>query len=462
MQVETFSRLAGMAIHHSQLLDTLSKQARYDSLTGLPNRVLFQDRLEQAIHQAQRTDLNVGVLFLDLDGFKHINDTLGHHVGDKLLVEASNRLRDMLRQADTLARMGGDEFTLLLPALKDPAHAGRVAEKCLTSLREPFHILEHELFVTGSLGISVYPQDAKDPGQLHRNADAAMYQAKARGKNGFAYFTPDLNLRAQERLELEGLLRRALDQGEFQLYYQPQFRHDGSLSGCEALLRWFHPRLGPISPARFIPVAEENGFILPIGNWVLREACRQLAAWEAPPDFLMAVNVSSLQFQREDWIDVVAEILTDTGLAAGRLELELTESLVMDNPQQAATRLAALLKLGVRVAVDDFGTGYSSLSYLQRLPLDTLKIDQSFVRDIFPSDDQPSSGPIVQTIVALARSLNLSLMAEGVETEAQAEYLRALACEGMQGYLFGRPMPAEDFVKFFKARDAIVERAAGD
>ncbi len=455
--LEVFARMAGMAINHRRLLDTLSHQARFDTLTNLPNRALFQDRLQQAFQQSRRNRSLLGLLFLDLDGFKHINDTLGHHVGDQLLVEVSRRLQSLLRATDTLARMGGDEFTVVLPNLKEAPNASKVAMKCLRALGDPFLLQGHELFISASIGISLYPQDALEPDQLQRNADAAMYQAKAKGKNGYSYFTPDLNQRAQERMELEGLLRRAMENGEFLLHFQPQFRVDGTLLGCEALLRWDQPRLGMISPARFIPLAEENGLILPLGEWVLREACRHVAGWHrrGHRDLVIAVNVSSLQFEREDFVHTVAEVLAAEDLDPRYLELELTESLVMQNPRQAALRLGALRNLGVRIAVDDFGTGYSSLSYLQRLPLDTLKIDQSFVRDIYPKDPStPSSAPIVETIVALARSLKLSLMAEGVETEAQKLFLENLRCEGIQGYLFAKPMAAQTFGVFLTEQAA--------
>lgn len=452
--MELFARMAGMAINHRHLLDTLAHQARYDSLTSLPNRALFQDRLQQAIAQARRTGETVGLLFLDLDGFKHINDTLGHHVGDQLLVGVAQRLQALIRSSDTLARMGGDEFTIVMPNLqKEIQGASRVAQKCLQALATPFNLQGHELFIGTSIGISLFPQDASEPDQLQRNADAAMYQTKAKGKNGFTFFTPDMNERAQERLEMEGLLRKALDQQEFSLHFQPQFRLDGSLSGCEALVRWEHPRMGMISPGRFIPVAEENGLILPLGAWVLREACRCMAGWvrQGFQGLSIAVNVSSLQFEQDDFVIQVEAALASERLNPNQLELELTESLVMESPQQNARRLEALRGLGVRIAVDDFGTGYSSLSYLQRLPLDTLKIDQSFVRDIYPgSPDLVSSAPIVETIVGLARSLRLSLMAEGVETEAQREFLTGLACEGMQGFLLGRPMDSASFGSFLE------------
>ncbi len=453
--MELFARMAGMAIHHRQLLETLAFQARYDTLTNLPNRSLFQDRLQQALHQARRTDGLVGLMFLDLDGFKHINDTLGHHVGDLLLVAVAQRLQGLLRATDTLARMGGDEFTLVLPNIKGAQGAGLVAQKCLQALQVPFQIHGHELFIGASIGISLFPQDATEADQLQRNADAAMYQTKAKGKNGFSFFTSDLNTRAQERLEVEGLLRRALENREFELQFQPQFSSDGGLVGCEALLRWVQPRLGRIPPAKFIPIAEENGMILPIGEWVLREACGLMSAWHSAghAGLRVAVNVSSLQFQMETFVEQVAEILDSTGLEAHYLELELTETLVMENPAQTARRLKDLRALGVRIAVDDFGTGYSSLSYLQRLPLDVLKIDQSFVRDIHPAAPQvPSSAPIVQTIVALARSLGLALMAEGVETQEQRAFLEELRCEGMQGYFFARPMDPQDFLAFAAAR----------
>jgi diguanylate cyclase (GGDEF)-like protein len=440
------SGLAALAIGHRQLADNLNHQAHHDALTDLPNRFLFRDRLNQAIAHARREDHRVGVLFLDLDGFKHINDTLGHQQGDNVLMATTRRIRRLLRETDTLARMGGDEFTLILPGMKSVADATRMAERCLESLRRPIPMDGHELYVTGSIGIALFPDDARDAEQLQRNADAAMYRAKARGKNCFEFFTPALTAGSRELLDLRADLHHALEEGQLSLHYQPQYRADGVLLGFEALMRWHHPRHGAIPPSRFIPIAEESGLILAIGQWALEHACRQMAQWQASgvAHLLMAVNLSAVQLQQEDWTRTVARILDATGLPAASLELELTESLVMQDVQSTARHLRELRELGVRVAIDDFGTGYSSLNYLRQLLVDTLKIDRSFISEIEASADTGLHYPIIRSIIELGHSLGLSLIAEGVETEHQASILRALGCDGLQGHLFAPPMTASD------------------
>lgn len=440
--LEMASRLAAVAIEQRQLNDQLAYQARHDALTGLPNRFQIEERLQQALAQARRHDWLVAVLFIDLDRFKQINDTLGHSVGDALLRQVSRRLESCLRKSDSLARMGGDEFTLVLSELKDPQDALRVAQKLLDALRAPFKVEAYELFVTASIGISVYPRDGKDAATLQRNADNAMYRAKNKGKNSCQFFTADLGAAALEQLEIENALRRAMDNGELQLYYQPQLEMSGKLAGLEALLVWNHGRLGVIPPSQFIPVAEESGLIVQIGAWVLAEACRQSAAWHrAGYDAIkVAANVSPMQFARADFIETVAQALTQSGLDPSLLELELTESVVMRDIEESSRQMERLRALGVSISIDDFGTGYSSLSYLRRLPIDTLKIDRSFVKEL---EVDSNTMPLVQAIVSLAHGLGLSVVAEGVESETQLEALRAVGCDKVQGYLLGQPQPVQ-------------------
>ena len=436
------TRLAAIAIEQRQLTDKLAYQAQHDALTGLPNRALFEDRLHRALAQARRQGWLAAVLFVDLDRFKQINDTLGHSVGDSLLQQVARRLEGCVRRTDTLARMGGDEFTLLLTELRDQQYVLTVAQKLLDALQAPFQVDTYELFITASIGVSVYPRDGKDAATLQRNADSAMYRAKNRGKNNFQLFIPEINASALESLEIENALRRALENDEFQLRYQPQVSIDGGLTGLEALLVWNHPKLGIISPTQFIPVAEECGLIVPIGSWVLKQACSQAAEWRRAglPPVKVSVNVSATQFTRAGFADAVAGILEETGFDAGSLELELTESVVMNNVEESSRQMSRLRTLGVCIAIDDFGTGYSSLSYLRNLPIDTVKIDQSFLVEL---ESEPNAMPLLRAIVALAHSLSLSVVAEGVETEQQLEALRQVGCDRVQGYLTGEPMPAD-------------------
>ena len=444
--VQLFISYAGAAVEQRELADQLAHQATHDTLTGLPNRALFEDRLEQAIRGAGRHGGSVALLVVDLDGFKRVNDSLGHHAGDELLRQVARRFRGRLRAGDTLSRMGGDEFTVVLTDLRAPSDAVRIGGELLETLEAAFSVDGGELFVTCSIGVSVYPEDGHDAATLQRHADVAMYRAKAAGRNALRCFTPEMNETARERLELEGRLRWALELGEFELYYQPQVTLGGEPVAVEALVRWRHPSLGLVPPAKFIPAAEQSGLIVAIGTWVLSEACRQAALWcDAGRPVRVAVNVSPLQFARPDFFETVRQALNGAGLAPQLLEVELTESLVMRDPDESARQMEQLRTLGVRVAVDDFGTGYSSLSYLHRLPIDALKIDRSFVAEL---EARRGTQALVQAIVALAQALDLTVVAEGVETAVQLEFLRTLGCDLAQGYLFARPMPADEVSAF--------------
>ena len=436
------ARLAAVAIENRHLTDQLSHQAQHDGLTGLPNRLLFQDRLGQAIAHAQRVRQHVAVLYMDLDRFKHINDTLGHSSGDALLRQVAERLRSCIRREDTLARLGGDEFTMVIGNLTEAAGATHVARKILDALRDPFHVDGRELFTSISVGISLFPGDGESEETLMVNADVAMYRAKDMGRDNFQWFASDMNARAKDRMDLEGQLRHALAMGQLSLAYQPQYGPSGEVRGFEALMRWQHPVLGEISPSRFIPLAEDSGLIVPMGEWALREACAQTQAWRhAGYPVRISVNVSAAQFKRADWVDTVRAALRDTRLAPDALELEITESLLMQNVSETSANLFELRTMGIGVAIDDFGTGYSSLSYLHTLPVTTLKIDQSFVRNIGrAAAPGQEDAPIIRTIIALARNFGMSVVAEGVETQAQHELLLRLGCDGLQGYLLQAPL----------------------
>ncbi|MCC7175372.1 MAG: EAL domain-containing protein [Bryobacterales bacterium] len=451
-------RLAAIAIEQRQLTERLAHQAQHDALTGLPNRALFEERLHQALAQAKAQGWHLAVLFIDLDRFKQINDTLGHDTGDALLQQVAQKLELRLRKTDTLARMGGDEFTVLLTELRDPQYALKVAQKLLDCVREPFHAGGYELFVTASIGVSAYPQDGRDAATLQRNADGAMYRAKSLGRNNVQAFLPEIGVMALESLELENALRKAIEHDEFQLRYQQQTDLAGKLVGLEALLVWNHPKLGVIPPRQFIPVAEESGLIVPIGNWVLREACRQRAQWQGGgrSQVTVAVNVSAVQFTRKGFVETVAEALRDAGLDPALLELELTESVIMRDVHESARQMERLRSLGVSLAIDDFGTGYSSLSYLRILPIDTLKIDRSFLREV---DSDPNTMPLVKAIVALAHSLHLRVVAEGVETQRQLDALRTVACDRVQGFLIGEPVGAEAATELYRASTSAASSA---
>ncbi len=423
----------------------LEHLAHFDPLTDLPNRLLFHSRLEHALEQAKRHSQRLAVLFIDLDRFKTVNDSLGHPAGDELLVNVARRIRARLRDEDTLARLGGDEFVILLEQVGEAQLAAIVAQDLLQIMAMPVQLSGgHEVFIGGSIGISLYPDDAGEAVQLVRNADAALYQAKEEGRNTYRFYTESLTRVAQERLALEAQLRRALERDEFVLHYQPQVDvADNRLIGVEALVRWQRPEDGLIPPAQFIPLAEETGLIVELGEWVLRHACSQMRAWldQGLPPFTLAVNLSSRQFQQGDLAARVRAVLEQTGLPAHLLELEITESAIMEQGNQAVVGLDALKALGVRLAIDDFGTGYSSLAYLKRFAVDTLKIDRSFVRDI--PDDQ-NDMQIAASIIGMAHNLHLQVLAEGVETEAQLGFLQIHGCNTYQGYLFSRPLPAEE------------------
>jgi diguanylate cyclase (GGDEF)-like protein len=434
--------------HNAQLEKAnaqLEHAATHDSLTGLPNRVLLADRLAQATAQSERYSRGFAVMVVDLDRFKSINDSLGHIAGDELLKEMASRLSQQLRKADTLARLGGDEFVLVLNEISGPRDAETVASKVLAGMAQPVTLSGLEVQISASIGISVFPEDGVDAETLLQHADAAMYHAKKNGRNAFQFFAPVMNAFARERLEIESGLRRALVQGEFELHYQPKVEvSSGRIDSAEALIRWHHPKRGLTAPSGFIPIAEETGLIVPIGEWVLFEACRQARAWQTSgmQPLRIAVNLSAQQFKQKSLVTTVREALAAAGLDPGYLELELTESAVMHDAESSIQVLRQLSDLGVRISVDDFGTGYSSLSYLRRLPLDKLKIDRSFIREVAASRDDAE---IVRAIVSLAHSLHLKVIAEGVETAEQLAFLRGLGCDQYQGFHCSPPVPADEF-----------------
>lgn len=429
--------------------------ANYDVLTGLPNRFLMQDRLTQAVAQAHRNRLRVGVMHIDLDRFKLVNETLGHYVGDVLLKQAADRIRRLIREGDTVARTGGDEFTIVFPNVASLPALSTTAERLLEDLSRPFPGEGQDLFVSASIGISLYPDDAGSVDELTKHADAAMYSAKHLGRNNYQFFTTDMNREVQERMLIEGGLRTAIQRDELSLVFQPKIDlATRRVFGAEALLRWNHPKLGVISPARFVPVAEEAGLVGAIGEWVLRTACRQIRTWQDAGFALqVAVNVSARQFQQYDVADLVLNVMHESGVRAEHLEVELTESAVMNDAETSIVTLERLADSGVQIAIDDFGTGYSSLSYLKRLPLDVLKIDQSFVRDI---SSDPNDAAIVRAIITLARSLGIKVIAEGVENEAQLAFLNAYGCQYAQGYLFGKPLTIPEFERLLRPAQARV------
>lgn len=423
--------------------------ADYDVLTGLPNRRLLRERFTQLLAVAERDASEIAVIFLDLDHFKRVNDSLGHSVGDELLVEVARRLDGVVRRVDTLARLGGDEFIFAMPGFHTAA-AAEVARRLLDVFSRPFEVAGHELTVTPSLGISVYPSDGKDLEELLRNADAAMYRAKEVGRNAFQFYSSEMNTTTLDRLLMESNLRRALAQKEFVLHYQPLVNLEtGLIIGVEALIRWLHPELGLIMPDRFIHVAEETGLINPIGDWVLCEACRQAQAWcdAGLAPITMAVNVAPVQFRQAGFVEVVAGALATSGLDANRLELELTERTVMHDADINLGTLSALHRMGVDLSLDDFGTGYSSLAYLKRFPVGKLKIDRSFVADL---ETDPDDWAIASTIVSMGRSLRMTVLAEGVEKPEQLALLRKMGCNMAQGYHFSRPTSAEEMADMLR------------
>jgi diguanylate cyclase (GGDEF)-like protein len=430
--------------------DNLFHLAHHDPLTELPNRLLFVDRLEHSISKARRFNLQLAVLFIDLDRFKKINDSLGHTVGDKLLRMVAQRFQSCIRNEDTVSRLGGDEFTVIMESLNKPQHATITAQKLIESMAEPFEIEGHKLFITTSIGISLYPQDGNVAEELLRNADSAMYQAKEEGRNTFQFYTSDMTEQAFERILMEANLRRALEKQELVVYYQPQvIIKTREIIGLEALVRWEHPELGLVSPARFIPLAEDNGLIIPIGEYVLASACRQMVAWrkEGLSPGKVSVNLSGRQLQKKDLLRTISMTLKETSCKPEWLELEVTEGFIMNNPEYSIALLQGIRDLGIELSIDDFGTGYSSLAYLKRLPITKLKIDQSFVRDI---PDDPDDEAIARAIVALGDSLNLKVIAEGVENAKQEAFLLREGCTDAQGYYYGHPVPAEDINEMLK------------
>ncbi|NMG27920.1 two-component system response regulator [Aromatoleum evansii] len=428
----------------------LEQQANHDALTGLANRNLLNDRLQQAMIRAQRNAGAVAVMLLDIDRFKLINDSLGHAVGDELICEVARRLAACVRQGDTVARLGGDEFMIVMSELWAESDAASLAAKVLQAVSAPMKLSGHEMVVTGSLGVALFPRDGESAALLVKNADVAMYRAKEQGRNDFRFYAPEMNARMLERLELENGLRRALEQDELELHYQPKVElANGRVVGAEALIRWRHPVLGMVSPADFIPLAEETGLIVPIGEWVINTACRQLKAWreEGLTGVSVAVNVSARQFQQEDLVGVLGEALRASEVPARQLHLEVTESGVMSNPERTIVILRTLKDIGVLVSLDDFGTGYSSLNYLKRFLIDSVKIDQSFVADLTTSSEDAA---IARMVISLAHSLNQTVVAEGVETEAQLDFLRRHRCDEMQGFLCSRPIPAVEFANLVR------------
>ncbi|MEO8006067.1 MAG: EAL domain-containing protein [Betaproteobacteria bacterium] len=433
--------------------DRVHYLANYDVLTGLPNRFLMQDRLSQVIAHAHRNKLRVALMHIDLDRFKMVNETLGHYVGDTLLKQAAERVRKATHEGNTVARVGGDEFTIVFPNVTSLQSLSTTAEAILDDLARPFPSDNQDLFVSASIGISLCPEDASSVDELIKHADAAMSRAKNFGRNNFQFYTADMNREVQERMLIEAGLRTAIQRNELSLVYQPKIDlATRRIFGAEALVRWKHPKLGMISPSRFVPVAEECGLVGQIGEWVLNAACLQIREWQdAGYSLQVAVNVSPRQFQDYDLAELVMDIMRNVGVQAQNLEIELTESAVMADAESSIVSLERLAALGVQIAIDDFGTGYSSLSYLKRLPLDLLKIDQTFVRDI---TSDPNDAAIVRAIITLASSLGIKVIAEGVENEAQLAFLNAYGCQYAQGYLFGRPLTGPELIELVDSQQS--------
>jgi diguanylate cyclase (GGDEF)-like protein len=430
---------------HKSTENELSKLAHYDPLTGLSNRAQFVERLKFTLDMAKRNHQQSALMLLDLDRFKLVNDTLGHQLGDELLIQVARRLKQCVREVDTVSRLGGDEFTVILGTIQSSENAASVATKILVALNAPFVLSEREVFVSVSIGITVFPVDGDSVNLLIKNADTAMYHAKESGRNNYQYFSDTMNKKMIDELEMETNLRQAFKNGEFSLNYQPQFAlKTKKLIGAEVLVRWNHPTLGWISPAVFIPYAEKSNLIIALGEWVLRTACTQAVSWQKSGLKLqpMSVNLSGMQLKQPDLLYKVAQILEETQFPAQLLELELTEGVLMANVEETITTLNKLKDMGIRLSIDDFGTGYSSLSYLKRFPIDTLKIDQSFIREITTSSDDSA---IASTIIAMAHNLRLNVIAEGVETIEQANILLDKECDDVQGYFFSRPLCESDF-----------------
>lgn len=425
----------------------LHHMAHYDLLTNLPNRSLMYDRLKQALSLAKRYRFPVAVMLLDIDRFKEVNDTMGHHVGDQLLVEAARRLVGCVRESDTIARMGGDEFLAILSEVGNPNNVAHVAQKFIETLSRPFELEGQDVFTSASVGITMYPTDSEDMHMLVRNADTAMYHAKAQGKNNFKFFTEGINKSTVERFILESRFRRALDKLEFQLNYQPKVDiTSGRITGMEALLRWYHPEQGNVNPALFIPLAEETGLVIPLGEWAVREACRQNKAWqdEGMLPLRVSVNLSAQHFHRKGLIDMIVGILEETRLDPRYLMIEITESAIIQDVKETIRTLNKFRSMGIGISIDDFGTGFSSLNYLNRFSIDELKIDRTFIMDISRESD---SSKVITAIIALAHNLNLTVVAEGVETREQLEFLRKSNCDQVQGYYFSVPLSSEEFKK---------------
>jgi diguanylate cyclase (GGDEF)-like protein/PAS domain S-box-containing protein len=436
----------------------MTHSAQHDVVTNLPNRLLLNDRITQSISLARRQKKHLAVVFLDLDRFKCINDSLGHAIGDELLQSVSKRLLASVRASDTVSRQGGDEFVILLSEIANPEDAATSAKKILLSLSAPHYIGGQDLHIDGSIGISVYPEDGEDAETIIKSADTAMYHAKESGRNNFQFFKADMNVKAVERQSVEGSLRRALERQEFLLHYQPKVNLDtGEITGVEALIRWQQPDRGLVLPSQFVPIAEDCGLIIQIGHWVLREACRQARAWQNAglPPLPIAVNVSAVEFREKGFVQGVRAILSETGLEARYLELELTEGVLMEDAESTASVLQELKRMGVHLAVDDFGTGYSSLSYLRQFPIDVLKIDQSFIHQITAD---PNVSSIVSAIIHMGKSLNHAVIAEGIETQEQRAYLQTQRCAEGQGFLFSRPLGAAQFAHLLEMtiRDTVV------
>ncbi len=457
--VSSQGRYLGVANGHDLLnIITQRKQAElyflahYDSLTGLPNRMLFSDRLQQACLDAERKGQLVALLFIDVDRFKQINDSLGHSFGDAVLRTVADRLKTSARRADTVARMGGDEFVILMEDLEDSGSVDTVALRVVNSMREPIDLLGHSLVVTVSVGSALYPSDDTEISPLLAKADAAMYEAKQNGRDGFRKYSPGIAIYNPASKLMENELRQAIERDELVLYFQPQIELASQcIRGVEALIRWRHPSRGLVSPCHFIPIAEESGLIVPLGEWVLRRSFEQFRIWQKQnlPSLRLSINISALQFQQPGFPNFLKDRISEYGVDPRLIELELTESMLMQNAGNVLRTLEEIKRLGVRLAIDDFGTGFSSLSYLSRFPIDRLKIDQSFVRNV---ETSPANESITRTIVALANSLSLDIIAEGIETRAERAVLEHLHCTEGQGYLFARPMPAEDILTWIAAR----------
>jgi diguanylate cyclase (GGDEF)-like protein len=467
---QLLERAVRYAIERKRTEERIVHMAYYDGLTNLPNRSLFLDRLSQALAHSSRYKDSCALLFIDLDNFKRINDTLDHRTGDLLLQGVAERLNSFVRSADTIARhrvralastvarLGGDEFTVLLTEIHSMQDAAKVSQRILYSLSNPFHLDGHEVFITASIGIALYPADGEDIDTLIKNADTAMYHAKNNGKNHFQFYKFSMNSTALERLNMENDLRRAITGNELSLLYQPRINiGSGTIVGAEALIRWQHPELGLISPARFIPLAEETGLIIPIGEWVLKTACRQKREWHrkdpvhAPVS--VSVNISGHQFSQGNLVNIMEKILVDTGLDPSCLELEITESVIMKNADSTVALLHKLKDMGVKLSMDDFGTGYSSFNYLKRFPLDIIKIDRSFIKDITNS---PRDAAIIKAMIVMAHTLEMKVVAEGVETEEQLSLLQDMGCDEMQGFLLCRPLPAEHVHEFLEIWDGML------